>query len=72
MVSNRPITGTPPDIEMMKMESFDPRPVTDRMPEMMPAAAHAAEIGTALLTPAMMARPIFLKSSAESVLVHTR
>ena len=57
---------------MMKIDSFDPRPVADRMPEMMPAAAHAAEMGTALLTPATKARPILSKSSREICLVHSR
>ena len=45
------MSGTPPDIEIIKLDSFDPRPVAERTAEIIPAAAHAIDIGMAFFTP---------------------
>ena len=64
IVRKSPINGTPPDKEMINMESLEPSPVIESVPEMIPAAAQAIEIGTALLTPVIVARLIFRTNSS--------
>ena len=51
MVNNNAIIGAPPEREIIDADNLEPSPVMDNTAEMMPAAAHAAEIGIAALTP---------------------
>ena len=48
------------------MESFEPKPVIDKIPEIIPAAAQATEMGTPLFTPFIVARTILKINSLEN------
>ena len=60
------------DSEIINIESFEPNPVIANMPEIIPAAAHATEIGTPLFTPLIVARITLKINSFETASVPYR